>query len=522
MMLTHDPVRLDFLSILRALPGCHLFLKPNAPFFTIMEATDAYLQATMCDRSIIGKPLFEVFPDNPSVPDATGTKNLSNSLSWVLEHKNIHHMPVQRYDVQPSQKSNFVFKVWKPTNKPVLNAEGEVEYIIHTVEEITEQVQSGKGEEGKNDVSVELEHQRLLTNTILSASLDGIYALQAVRDKHQYITDYRYLFANHATANYLKKSIGEIVGATMLELIPENKTNGFFDYFRSVLEKGQPDRQQTYFSSQHFTGWFDFTAMPVSKDVIIVTVQDITEMKESQLRLQQTVAELKRSNGNLEEFAHAASHDLKEPVRKIHYFTQQLKEQLEDRLIESEVRSFGRIEKSTERMSRLIDDLLLYSYVSLHPHEKEPVNLNETVRQVLEDLELDIRQKKAKIHVGSLPQLPGYKRQLQQLFQNLIANALKYSKPGLPPQITIRAELSKAGERLCHVIEVSDNGIGFEQQYSEKIFQMFARLHGNTEYSGTGVGLAIVRKVVENHDGYIKVSSVPEEGASFRVFLPVA
>jgi light-regulated signal transduction histidine kinase (bacteriophytochrome) len=262
--------------------------------------------------------------------------------------------------------------------------------------------------------------------------------------------------------------------------------------------------------------------MPVSKDVIIVTVQDITETKESQLRLQQTIGELKRSNRNLEEFAHAASHDLKEPVRKIHYFTQQLKEQLEARLKEDEVRSFGRIEKSTERMSRLIDDLLLYSYVSLHPHEKEPVNLNETVGQVLEDLELDIQQKKAKIHVGSLPQLPGYKRQLQQLFQNLIANALKYSKPGLAPHITIRAELREGAEGLCHLIEVSDNGIGFEQQYSEKIFQMFARLHGNAEYSGTGVGLAIARKVVENHDGSIEVSSEPEKGASFKVFLPAA
>ncbi|HWI90435.1 MAG TPA: ATP-binding protein [Flavisolibacter sp.] len=520
MTLTQDPVRTDVLSILRALPGCHLFLQPDAPSYTIIEATDAYLQATLSGRFIVGKPLFEVFPDNPSLPDATGVKNLSSSLSWVLEHKKTHHMSVQRYDVPASRKSNFVFKVWKPTNKPVMDAKGEVQYIIHTVEDITEQVQSSKGQEGDNDVSLELERQRLLTNTILSASHNVIYALEAERDKDHRITDYRYLFANHATANYLKKSIDEIVGATMLGLIPENKANGFFDYFCTVLEKGQPDRQQTYFSSRHFKGWFDFTVMPVSKDVIIVTVQDITEMKESQVQLQQTVAELKRSNRNLEEFAHAASHDLKEPVRKIHYFTQHLKEQLQPRLQENELRSFGRIEKSTERMSRLIDDLLLYSHVSLHPVEKETVDLNETVRQVLEDLEVDIQLKNAKLHVGSLPRLPGYRRQLQQLFQNLISNALKYSKPGPPPEITISSWLSDSRESVYQVIEISDNGIGFEQQYSEKIFQMFARLHGNTEYSGTGVGLAIARKVIENHDGFVEVTSAPGKGASFKVYLP--
>lgn len=126
MTLTQDTVRLDFLSILRALPGCHLFLKPDAPFFTIIEATDAYLQATLSDRSIVGKSLFEVFPNNPSLPDATGVKNLSSSLSWVLEHKKIHYMAVQRYDVPASQKTKFVYKVWKPANKPVVNAGGEV------------------------------------------------------------------------------------------------------------------------------------------------------------------------------------------------------------------------------------------------------------------------------------------------------------------------------------------------------------------------------------------------------------
>lgn len=206
-----------------------------------------------------------------------------------------------------------------------------------------------------------------------------------------------------------------------------------------MLEKGAPDRKQTYFSAQQFNGWFDFTVVPISKDVIIVTTQDITEIKESQLHLQETVLELQRSNENLEEFAHAASHDLKEPIRKIQYFTDQLKELLKDRLQDNELRSLARIENAANRMSKLIDDLLLYSYVSLRPHEKETIDLSETMQQVLEDLELDIQEKRAEIHVDPLPKLPGYKRQLQQLFQNLISNALKYGNADTAPTINVTA-----------------------------------------------------------------------------------
>lgn len=522
MTLTQDSVRPDYLSILQAIPGCHLFLQPNPPHFTIIEATEAYLQATFTDRSIIGKGIFEVFPDNPSLQDATGVKNLEASLSWVLRNKTTHHMPLRRYDVRQSAKSNFVFKVWKPANKPVLDAAGEIQCIIHTVEEITQQVPDDAPGNSKplEDPSLELEHQKRLTNTILSASLNGIYALEAVRDNNDSISDFRYLFVNHTIANYLKKSISEIVGATVLGLIPENKTNGFFDYFCGVLEKGQPDRQQSFFASEQFNGWFDFTVMPVSKDVLIVTTQDITKTIESQLQLQDTVLELKRSNENLEEFAHAASHDLKEPIRKIQYFTDQLKEQLNNRLSESELRLFNRIENASDRMSKLIDDLLLYSYVSQSPHQQEEVDLNETMGQVIEDLELDIQERKAQVKVHPLPHLQGYKRQLQQLFQNLVSNALKYSKADEAPMVTIKAGFNDVEGQPYHVIEISDNGIGFEEEYNEKIFQMFARLHGNKEYSGTGIGLSIVKKVAENHEGFVNAVSRPGEGSRFRVYLP--
>jgi PAS domain S-box-containing protein len=271
-------------------------------------------------------------------------------------------------------------------------------------------------------------------------------------------------------------------------------------------------------------------------------VQDITEQKKFAEELSKQVSErtrelemknkeLERSNENLEEFAHAASHDLKEPIRKIHFFTDLLKGQLSERLTDEEKNTFRRIENASQRMGSLIDDLLLYSHVSQRPHQKEEVDLNEKIRKVLEDLDLDIQQKKAVIKVEHLPIVKGYRRQLQQMLQNLVGNALKYNKPGIPPQITIRSRIVSAkeagifpGEGMqdqYHLIEISDNGIGFEQHESERIFQMFQRLHANKEYHGTGVGLAIVRKVVENHHGKIIAESEPGEGAIFRIYLPV-
>jgi light-regulated signal transduction histidine kinase (bacteriophytochrome) len=150
---------------------------------------------------------------------------------------------------------------------------------------------------------------------------------------------------------------------------------------------------------------------------------------------------------------------------------------------------------------------------------------------VLEDLEMVIDEKGAKITIEPLPTIHGHRRQLQQLFQNLISNSIKYSKPGITPEIKITsAEVlgSEIGEQVSdedkdkrfYLFEVTDNGIGFEQQYADRIFQMFQRLHGKHEYSGTGVGLSIARKVVENHKGYIIAESEPGEGATFKVFLP--
>jgi PAS domain S-box-containing protein len=284
--------------------------------------------------------------------------------------------------------------------------------------------------------------------------------------------------------------------------------------------------------------------------LIIGIIQDITsqilnhqQLLESEALLQQKVLErtlelekanneLKRSNQNLEEFAYAASHDMKEPIRKIHFFADRLKERLVHKLDEEDRRYFERMENGANRMNTLIDDLLLYSHVNRGLSVIEMVDLSEVLYFVLDDLELHIEQKGATIEVGPLPTINGRARQLQQLFENLIGNALKYSREGVPPVVQITSTLSKGsktgipaavldGDRTYHLIEVRDNGIGFAQEDAERIFTVFTRLHGNTEYKGTGVGLSIAQKVVQNHGGYIWAESKSGKGATFKILLPV-
>lgn len=296
--------------------------------------------------------------------------------------------------------------------------------------------------------------------------------------------------------------------------IPAIRVKRYDGEYRWHAFKGNP----RYLEGGEFIGYvgvgLDIHEQKMTEEKLEELVEKRTE------ELQRSNKELKRSNQNLEEFAHAASHDLKEPVRKIHFFTQQLKEQLSKYLNEVEARSFTRIENATKRMHNLIDDLLLYSHVSQRPHETESIDLNQKIQRVLEDLEISIEEKHAVITVGKLPTVNGYRRQLQQVFQNFLSNALKYSKADVTPHIEITADTAKENDRLYHVISVKDNGIGFEQQYEEKIFQMFSRLHGRHEYGGTGVGLSIAKKVIENHNGFIRVTSEPGVGSEFKVYLP--
>jgi signal transduction histidine kinase/CHASE3 domain sensor protein len=240
--------------------------------------------------------------------------------------------------------------------------------------------------------------------------------------------------------------------------------------------------------------------------------------------------ELERQNAELASFNHVASHDLQEPLRKIQTFISRIFEKELDNVTETGKEYFTRIQLSANRMQMLIDDLLTFSRSNKADKVFEETDLNVLLENTQHELAQLIEEKDAVIQSNHLPTLSVIPFQFQQLLINLIGNSLKYSKPDVPPIIKITVQVLDGDKvpaqnadmrRKYYKFTVSDNGVGFEQQYAENIFILFQRLHGRSEYSGTGIGLAICKKIVENHQGFITATGVPNGGASFHIFLPV-
>jgi signal transduction histidine kinase len=247
---------------------------------------------------------------------------------------------------------------------------------------------------------------------------------------------------------------------------------------------------------------------------------EIRARKLAQEQLERLAHQLEASNRELQQFASVASHDLQEPLRKIVVFGDRLRAKFSDQLGEQGSDYVDRMMNAAGRMRTLIDDLLEFSRVMTRARPFVPVNLAEVIHEVLGDLEVLIESKGAVIDVGELPTIQADPTQLRQVFQNLIANALKFQGEGAVPHVAIRAEPATAGGLPGWRITVRDNGIGFEQQHADRIFAPFQRLHGRSEFGGSGIGLAIVRRIVERHGGTIAAESNLGQGAAFLITVP--
>ncbi len=257
--------------------------------------------------------------------------------------------------------------------------------------------------------------------------------------------------------------------------------------------------------------------------------REVTKLREFESALELKVNELSRSNKELEEFAFIASHDLQEPLRKIISFGEKLQGSVKDILTQEDQHYLTRMLKATENMKHLIDSLLNFSLITQNEKKFENVDLNFVLKQVLTEQELNIEETKAIIIVEELPVIEAVSSQMKQLFNNLIHNALKFSSKNQQPDIRIvycdvlPEEKEKVGllQNISYVkIVVTDNGVGFNPGETDQIFQIFKRLHAKYEYSGSGIGLAICRKIVDYHHGNIYADSSPGNGASFSIILP--
>jgi PAS domain S-box-containing protein len=256
---------------------------------------------------------------------------------------------------------------------------------------------------------------------------------------------------------------------------------------------------------------------------IVCVMSDISERKENEQALIQKKIELERSNTELQHFAYIASHDLQEPLRKVTAFGGRLQDKYAEVLGEQGLDYLNRMQGAARRMQSLINDLLTFSRVSTKTQAFETVNLRQVALDVVSDLEMRIEQTNAVVEIGELPVVDADPLQMRQLFQNIIANSLKFHKPGIPPHITIECHQHAVKGEDHDVCEImfADNGIGFDVKYTDRIFEVFQRLHGRNEYEGTGIGLAICRKIAERHSGRIEAKSVPAEGSKFIISLPM-
>jgi len=226
---------------------------------------------------------------------------------------------------------------------------------------------------------------------------------------------------------------------------------------------------------------------------------------------------LEQSNRELEDFAYVASHDLQEPLRKIQAFGDRLHSKYASELPEQAQDYIARMQSAAKRMQVLINDLLAFSRVTTKAQPFVPVDLEHVAREVAHDLEIRTHEAGAHVEIGKLPEIDADPLQMRQLLQNLISNALKFHREGVPPLVVVAGSIE--GEKAQ--IVVTDNGIGFEEKYAERIFTMFERLHGRGAYEGTGIGLAICRKIVERHGGEVMARSTPDVGSTFTITLPL-
>jgi PAS domain S-box-containing protein len=362
--------------------------------------------------------------------------------------------------------------------------------------------------------------------SILNTSQNGIISFIAIREKDE-IVDFEIEYANRAIEILLGFKPKQVTGKRLSEFTTQLDDNSM-ERYKEVVETGEMMEYENSIKVGDDIRWF-FIRLARREDGVTSTFHEITTLKKSEEELKQSVEELAKSNAELEQYAYVASHDLQEPLRKIQTFGNLLWERNHDNLDEKGKQQLQKILSSSARMRTLIKDILGYSSLRDQP-EFERTSLNEELQLVLQDLDLLITQRRAIIKTAGLPTIDAIPLQMHQLFFNLLNNALKFVPAERKPLIEIKcrslpAEEIKAREDLVsdtkyYEIEVADNGIGFNNSHAEQIFGLFKRLHPKDSYGGSGIGLALCYKVVQNHNGVIFAEGEEDKGARFHVILP--
>jgi signal transduction histidine kinase/CHASE3 domain sensor protein len=382
----------------------------------------------------------------------------------------------------------------------------------------------------------EVDESKHFLDSVLDTTPSSIVVYEAITEADRVI-DFKIIHANKNSEDLSVVYSRFKVGSTLLQAVPNAKKLGIYENFIDVLQSGKNLEFDFDYENNGVKRWYK-VALNKLNNGISASMTDFTdivktseELATANRKLERKNRQLEQSNQELASFSYVASHDLQEPLRKIQGFSNRIIEVEAEKFSATAKDYFERIISAANRMQNLIDALLNFSRTNTQDQVFEVTDLNIILNEVKIALKENIDDKQASFVTDVLPTIPVIPVQIHQLFLNLIGNAIKYNKPGVPPIVKISVDVVKTaldnGAELDPAfsywkISFEDNGIGFEQQYENKILELFQRLHGRTEYSGTGIGLAICKKIVQNHNGVIKAIGTPGVGAIFSIYFPVA
>ena len=331
----------------------------------------------------------------------------------------------------------------------------------------------------------------------------------------------RWIQVNQMLADITGYSREELCSRPIIDFIHPDDVEATRDRSRSIGRGRQVTRSfvNRYVRRDGGVRYMEWMSAPAD-GLVYAVGRDITQRLQAEETLRQTLVDLNARNRELQDFAFIASHDLQEPLRKIRAFADRL-QQRHAASLSGEARDYlDRTSQAANRMQVLINDLLAYSRVAARGKPFTQVKLETVLAGVLEDLETSLETSGGRVEAGSLPEIEADATQMRQLFQNLLSNALKFRSPDRAPVVRVSAEADSGVDGPGWILRFQDNGIGFDPRYADKVFAPFQRLHARQEYEGTGIGLAIVRRIVERHRGNIHAEGRPGEGATFVIRLP--
>lgn len=480
----------------------------------IRSANNAILSILGRDKTIIGASFLDAFPEFQDTP-------LPDRLQKVYDtgetfYQSEERLSIIKYGVEEIGYYSYTYQALR-------NLKNEIYGIIVTAIDISEQVISRK----------KIEESELFANGLIENSLMA----QCVWFGYDMV----FTMVNQKMLEIFGRD-NSIIGMKYMDAIPELNATPLMDRLRKVLKTGeafrQPEEEFTLIrNGKPYTGMFTYTYQALTNTIgenygVICTCMEVTELVNSRkkmeslsdslaLQVKEKTKDLQRSNKDLMQFAHVASHDLKEPVRKIKTFINRLQTESEATLSEKSQLFIDKIQNATDRMYQMIDGILIYSELNTPKQAVSKIKLDDIILAIENDLEVKIQDKAAVIIKDKLPEIEGAEVLIYQLFLNLLSNSLKFSKKNTAPIIKISGSYLQLNKMEMVKIVVNDNGIGFDPDYATEIFGTFARLNSKDDFEGTGLGLALCERIVSRHGGTISANASLGIGAEFIILLPI-